>query len=44
VHERWPASRVALHAMSLGFKHPATGKPLLFESELPSTMQRFIGQ
>jgi 23S rRNA pseudouridine1911/1915/1917 synthase len=43
-HERWPASRIALHALSLGFEHPATGKLLLFESELPSTMQRFIGK
>ena len=43
-HERWPASRIALHALSLGFEHPATGKPLLFESEWPSTMQQFIGK
>jgi 23S rRNA pseudouridine1911/1915/1917 synthase len=43
-HERWPASRIALHALSLGFEHPATGKRLLFESEWPSTMQRFIGK
>jgi 23S rRNA pseudouridine1911/1915/1917 synthase len=42
--DRWPASRIALHALSLGFEHPATGKPLVFESELPSTMERFIGK
>ncbi len=41
-HPRWPDSRIALHALSLGFVHPATGKPLRFESELPKTMQRFI--
>ena len=44
VHERWSANRMALHALSLGFEHPATGKPLLFESELPSQMRRFIGK
>jgi 23S rRNA pseudouridine1911/1915/1917 synthase len=27
--------RQALHAKSLGFKHPITGKNILFESELP---------
>ena len=27
--------RQALHAKSLGFKHPITGKTILFESELP---------
>ena len=42
-HERWPNDRIALHAVSLGFVHPATGKPLRFESELPRSMQRFIG-
>jgi 23S rRNA pseudouridine1911/1915/1917 synthase len=43
-HERWSANRIALHALSLGFEHPATGKLLQFESELPSAMQRFIGR
>jgi 23S rRNA pseudouridine1911/1915/1917 synthase len=41
-HPRWPDSRIALHALSLGFVHPATRKPLRFDSELPKTMQRFI--
>ena len=27
--------RQALHATSLGFDHPVTGEPLLFESPLP---------
>lgn len=43
-HDRWPDSRIALHALSLGFVHPATGKPLRFESELPKSMQRFIDE
>jgi 23S rRNA pseudouridine1911/1915/1917 synthase len=43
-HERWPEHRIALHALSLGFVHPATGKPLRFESELPNSMQRFISE
>ena len=30
--------RQALHARLLGFVHPATGEPLLFESALPSDM------
>lgn len=42
-HECWPDDRIALHAVSLGFVHPATGKPLRFESELPRSMKRFIG-
>lgn len=41
-HPRWSDNRIALHAASLGFVHPATGKPLRFESELPQSMQRFI--
>jgi len=31
-------ARQALHAAELGFTHPATGKTLLFESELPQDM------
>ncbi|MEE4176412.1 MAG: RluA family pseudouridine synthase [Bacteroides sp.] len=30
--------RHALHAKTLGFKHPTTGKPLFFDSELPEDM------
>jgi 23S rRNA pseudouridine1911/1915/1917 synthase len=41
-HVGWPESRIALHALSLGFDHPATGKPLHFESKLPDVMRRFI--
>jgi 23S rRNA pseudouridine1911/1915/1917 synthase len=42
-HERWPPERIALHAITLGFDHPTSGKPLKFVSELPQSMQRFIG-
>ncbi|MBE0662173.1 MAG: RluA family pseudouridine synthase [Bacteroidales bacterium] len=34
--------RQALHAKSLGFKHPITGKELHFDSELPADMQAAI--
>ena len=44
MHDRWPMNRIALHAVSLGFEHPATGERLLFESELPTSMQRIIGE
>jgi 23S rRNA pseudouridine1911/1915/1917 synthase len=32
----------ALHAKSLGFKHPVTGKDMFFDSELPENMQQLI--
>ena len=34
--------RQALHAASLGFRHPATGQPLFFERQIPPDMQRLI--
>ncbi|MCD8186782.1 MAG: RluA family pseudouridine synthase [Rikenellaceae bacterium] len=34
--------RHGLHAKSLGFVHPTTGKEMYFESELPSDMQEVI--
>ncbi|MBL7929281.1 MAG: RluA family pseudouridine synthase [Bacteroidia bacterium] len=34
--------RQALHARSLGFIHPATGKEMYFESPLPDDMQQVI--
>lgn len=34
--------RQALHAKSLGFVHPKTGKPLYFESELPDDLTQVI--
>jgi 23S rRNA pseudouridine1911/1915/1917 synthase len=34
--------RQALHAKSLAFDHPVTGKRLLFDSELPDDMKQVI--
>jgi 23S rRNA pseudouridine1911/1915/1917 synthase len=34
--------RQALHAQSLGFIHPITGKEMMFESELPAEMKEVI--
>lgn len=34
--------RQALHARSLGFKHPGTGKDMLFETEIPDDLARVI--
>jgi len=41
-HPQWRAKRLALHAVSLGFDHPVTGKPVRFSSELPNAMRSFI--
>ena len=42
-HPRWKAKRIALHAATLGFDHPVTGKPVMFDSPLPVALQRFVG-
>lgn len=34
--------RQALHAKTLGFRHPVTGKDMFFDSELPEDMQKLI--
>jgi 23S rRNA pseudouridine1911/1915/1917 synthase len=34
--------RQALHARTLGFVHPATGKTMTFHSELPADMRRAL--
>ncbi len=34
--------RQALHAQTLGFKHPATGEEMFFESELPEDMTGLV--
>jgi 23S rRNA pseudouridine1911/1915/1917 synthase len=34
--------RHALHAKSLGFTHPKTGEPMMFDSEIPKDMQEVI--
>lgn len=36
------AIRIALHAASLGFKHPATGKRVRWESRLPEDIQMIV--
>jgi 23S rRNA pseudouridine1911/1915/1917 synthase len=36
--------RIALHAAVLGFTHPATGEPLVFESPLPADLVRLLEQ
>jgi len=36
--------RHALHAKSLGFRHPETGKEMHFDSQLPDDMQLVIGK
>lgn len=36
--------RLALHAKSLGFEHPRTGRPMDFDSELPPEFKEFIGK
>src|SRR2546430_8633127 len=35
-------SRQALHAKTLGFKHPVTNEDLFFECEMPADMQAVI--
>jgi 23S rRNA pseudouridine1911/1915/1917 synthase len=36
--------RQALHAKTLGFIHPVTDKPLLFQSVLPADMQELLSE
>ena len=36
------APRLALAAVELGFDHPATGKPMSFETPLPPDLARFV--
>lgn len=36
--------RQALHARSIGFRHPKTGKEMFFESELPADMMAVISK
>jgi 23S rRNA pseudouridine1911/1915/1917 synthase len=36
--------RQALHARSLGFEHPTTGKEMYFESELPEDLKAVIAK
>lgn len=36
--------RQALHARTLGFRHPRTGREMFFESEIPADMTALIGR
>jgi hypothetical protein len=36
--------RPFLHAARLAFKHPADGRPMVFESELPPDLQRVLDE
>lgn len=36
--------RHALHAKTLGFRHPITGKPMFFDSDLPADMLQVLGK
>ena len=42
IHPQWRVKRLALHAASLGFRHPLTGKPVHFEAPLPAPMRSFV--
>ena len=42
LHPRWKARRIALHAHTLEFVHPETGKLLRFEAELPAEFLPFV--
>ena len=44
MHPRWIRKRIALHAKSLGFEHPVTGKAMMFESPLPSALEKFLAK
>jgi 23S rRNA pseudouridine1911/1915/1917 synthase len=41
-HPLFKEPRLALHAASLGFKHPMTGEAMRFTSKTPGALQRFI--
>lgn len=42
IPDRSGAPRLALHAASLGFQHPISGKPLYFESPLPKDLTKLL--
>jgi 23S rRNA pseudouridine1911/1915/1917 synthase len=37
-----PFGRIALHAFRLGFVHPTRGEPILFESEPPPELRKYL--
>jgi 23S rRNA pseudouridine1911/1915/1917 synthase len=44
IPDRSGAPRLALHAASLGFKHPVTGKWMAWESPFPKDLQELLGR
>ncbi len=44
IPDRSGAPRLALHAASLGFEHPITGKAMFFESPLPKDVSQFLAR
>lgn len=40
--DKWH-KRLALHAKSISFKHPVSGKKLYFETEVPAHIKRLVG-
>lgn len=40
--ERFGLHRLALHAASIAFEHPATGESVQFEAELPAELERVL--
>lgn len=41
-HPNWKSEYLALHAATLSFFHPASGKKLSFKCELPERMRKFL--
>ena len=41
-HPLWKERRLALHARSLGLKHPVTGELLSFEAPIPECFAPFL--
>ena len=44
MHPLWVRKRIALHARLLGFEHPVSGEAMLFESPLPSAIEKFLAK
>jgi 23S rRNA pseudouridine1911/1915/1917 synthase len=42
MHPRWTRKRIALHARTLGFVHPLSGKAMTFDSSLPAAISNFL--
>ena len=44
MHRLWPFKRIALHAESLGFTHPVTGRELEFNAGLPREFLQLLNR